>query len=347
MTQTLLNAIQGKKQSRYPVWFLRQAGRYLPEYQKLREKYNFLELCSNPKLAAEVTLHPTKRFDIDAAIIFADILLPLIPLGQSLSFKKNHGPLLTPSIRSEDDFKNFIQTKPKISDLSYVGETISLVRNSLAKNMSVIGFAGAPFTVASYMIEGQSSKNFHHCKKLMFSNPHAFSSIMSHLTETTANYLKIQADAGCDLIMLFDSWAGALTLEDYKIHVLPHMRKLREEIKNFKKPLIYYPGSNPQHSSLMDENLCDVLHLDWRVDLDKFFVNNPQTKSSLCFQGNLDPQSLFMPEKDLRTRTKKILEFFAKETSLKHIFNVGHGLIPQTPVESLETVIDEIRSYKT
>ena len=159
MTQALLNAIQGKKQSRYPIWFLRQAGRYLPEYQNLRKDRTFLGLCSDPKLAAEVTLQPTRRFDLDAAIIFADILLPLIPLGQDLSFQKDHGPVLTPSIRTSNDLA-LLNRRPDIKSLSYVAEAISMVRSQLSSNMSVIGFAGAPFTVASYMIEGEEQRTF-------------------------------------------------------------------------------------------------------------------------------------------------------------------------------------------
>lgn len=346
MTQTLLNAIEGKEDSRYPVWFLRQAGRYLPEYRKLREGRSFIELCQNPKLAAEVTLQPLERFDLDAAIIFADILLLLMPLGQDLSFKKDHGPVLSPPIRSKEDFKNFINKKASIADLGYVAEAISIVRNKLPKEKSVIGFAGAPFTVASYMIEGGGSKNFHHTKKLLFSSPDTFHDIMSLLTESTCEYLKMQSDAGADLLMLFDSWAGALTPTDYKKHILPHMRKLREFTRRIGKKLIYYPGSNPQNASFIDTDICDVLHLDWHIDLEKFFSENKSLDHNLSFQGNLDPQALFADEKTIRERTKKILEFFEKKAPSKHIFNIGHGLIPETPIESLKIVIDEIRSYK-
>lgn len=346
MTQALLNAISGTNQERYPIWFLRQAGRYLPEYQALRKNRSFLELCSNPKLAGEVTLQPLARFDLDAAIIFADILLPLMPLGQDLSFKKDHGPLLTPPIRSKEDFNSFVNKRPEVNSLNYVGEAISLVRAKLDKSKSVIGFAGAPFTVASYMIEGGGSKNFHHCKKLLFSSPETFSEIMSLLTKTTVKYLTMQAQAGCDIIMLFDSWAGALSPLDYKEHILPHMKTLRRELKQLKKPLIYYPGANPYHTNLMDESVCDVLHLDWRVDLKSFFEKPLTTQKTLSFQGNLDPQALFLDESSLRRRVRDVLEHFQKQAPHKHIFNVGHGLIPQTPIDSIKTVIDEIRSFK-
>ena len=344
MTQPLLNAIQGKKQERYPLWFLRQAGRYLPEYQNLRKNRSFLELCSNSSLAAEVTLQPMKRFDLDAAIVFADILLPLIPLGQTLSFKKDHGPLLEPSIRNKDDFKR-IKRNPDIKSLSYVGETISMVRSALDSSKSVIGFAGAPFTVACYMIEGQGSKNFHHCKNLAFSDPETFHGVMSLLTETTLKYLTMQAEAGCDLLMLFDSWAGALAPQDYKTYILPHMKELGLELKKLHKPVIYYPGSNPSHAQTIDSKLCDVLHLDWRIEASDF-IHKRRKEAPSCLQGNLDPQALFLPEDKLRARTKELLDQFNQDNSISHIFNIGHGLIPQTPIKSLEIVIDEVRSYK-
>lgn len=346
MNQSLLNAIQGKKQERYPLWFLRQAGRYLPEYRELRKDHSFLDLCSNPSLAAEITLQPTRRFDLDAAIVFADILLPLIPLGQTLSFKKDHGPLLQPSIRSSADFKQ-INSNPDVKSLSYVGETISIVRSKLKSSMSVIGFAGAPFTVASYMIEGQGTKNFQNCKQLVFSEPDTFKAIMSLLTETTVEYLRMQAEAGADALMLFDSWAGALAPMDYEKHVLPHMKTLSLEVKKFNKPIIYYPGANPSHCHMIKKEICDVLHLDWRLDVDNFIKQRADDANKpSCLQGNLDPQALFLPEQKLRARTKALLDSFNQDSSLSHIFNVGHGLIPQVPIKSLEIVIDEVRSYK-
>ena len=313
MTQTLLNAIEGKKGSRYPVWFLRQAGRYLPEYRKLKEKYSFVEMCSDPKLAAEITLQPLKRFDLDAAIIFADILLILMPLGQALSFKKDHGPVLTPPIRSDEDFTKLLCHTPSISDLSYVGEALSLVRDQLPKEKSLIGFAGAPFTVASYMIEGGSTKNFHHTKKLLFSNPELFHKVMTLLTESTVQYLEMQAHAGADLMMLFDSWAGALSPQDYQTHVLPYTKQLKTTVSSFGKKLIYYPGSNPQNASLVGKNHCDVLHLDWHIDLEMFFGEKKRTTESLAFQGNLDPQVLFADEATIRSRTREVLDFFPRD----------------------------------
>ena len=341
MTQALLNAIEGKEDSRQAVWFLRQAGRYLPEYRKLRENYSFLDMCSNPKLAAEVTLQPLERFDLDAAIIFADILLLLMPLGQDLSFKKDHGPVLRPAIRTKNDFKNFLNLSPSLESLNYVGEAVSMVRNTIPKDKSVIGFAGAPFTVASYMIEGSGSKNFHHTKKILFSDPSLFKEIMLLLTENTAKYLKKQIDGGADVIMLFDSWAGALAPRDYQEHILPHVQTLKSFVSFHGKKLIYYSGSNPQNASLVDESHCDVLHLDWRIDLDMFFK---ERNSSLCYQGNLDPQALFLEEAPLRRKVRNLLNFFKEKAPNKHIFNVGHGLIPQTPIRSLEIVLDEIRS---
>lgn len=344
MNQPLLNAIEGKEVSRYPVWFLRQAGRYLPEYRALKEKYSFLEMCSQPKLAAEVTLQPLKRFDLDAAIIFADILLPLIPLGQTLSFKKDHGPVLKPAIRTEEDFKNFVSKKPHLSDLAYVGEALNIVRNELPKEKSLIGFAGAPLTVASYMIEGGGTKNFYHTKRMLFESPPLFHKVMALLTESTKEYLKMQAQAGADLLMLFDSWAGALSPRDYEKHILPYIKELKEEVASFDKKLIYYPGQNPHNASFIKKEHCDVLHLDWHIDLEMFFAESKEEKN-LVYQGNLDPQILFSEESEVRRRTREVLNFFKEKKPGGHIFNVGHGLIPQIPIASLETVIDEVRQF--
>ncbi len=345
MNQPLLNAIEGKESSRYPVWFLRQAGRYLPEYRALKEKYSFLEMCQNPKIAAEVTLQPLARFDLDAAIIFADILLPLVPLGQTLNFKKDHGPLLIPPIRTEEDFENFISKTPSLEDLNYVGEALNLVRAKLPKEKSLIGFAGAPFTVATYMIEGSGTKNFHHTKRMLFGDPSLFHKIMSLLCESTKTYLKMQAEAGADLLMLFDSWASAVSPMDYKKHILPYIKELKTEVESFGKKLIYYPGQNPQNASFITKRHCDVLHLDWHIDLNLFF-NKEDQGEGLSYQGNLDPQILFAKEEDIRKQTREILYFFKEKYPKRHIFNVGHGLIPEIPISSLEKVIDEIRLFR-
>ena len=343
MTQALINAIEGRKNSRYPTWFLRQAGRYLPEYRKLREGRTFVEMCSDPKLAAEVTLQPLRRFDLDAAIIFADILLILMPLGQDLSFKKDHGPILAPPVRNREDFDRLNRSNPPLGDLAYVGEAISLVRNQLPQDKSVIGFAGAPFTVASYMIEGGGTKNFHNLKRMVFSESKLFHDIMKLLTESTKTYLKMQADAGCDLMMLFDSWAAALSPKDYEKHVLSYMKDLKSFISSLDKKLIFFPGQNPQHANLVTKEHCDVLHLPWQTDLEQLFDGSEISKKGLCFQGNLDPQALFLDEESLRGKVRSILDFFEERAPGRHIFNIGHGLIPQTPIKSLEIAVDEIR----
>ena len=343
--KTLLKSIYGIPSSRYPVWFLRQAGRYLPEYRALRKKYDFLDLCYTPKKAAEITLQPLNRFDLDAAIIFSDILTPLTAIGQNLTFKKNHGPIITPTIETKDDLLalnlNNIPEK-----LNYVGEAINLVKSKLSSDKSLIGFAGSAFTVASYMIQGESDKTFLKAKHMAFTQPQLFSDILNFLNDLTFQYLTMQASAGADVVMLFDSWAGYLSPADYQSIIFPHLFNLLKKLKSLNLPIIYYPGNNPDTLKVLDTSLLDVVAIDWRCSLADSINQVKKSNPKISIQGNLDPVVLHANESMIRKKVRDILQTTSQICDHKHIFNVGHGLLPSTPIASLHWVIDEIRKFQ-
>ena len=340
ISKPLIQAALGQKPSRYPVWFMRQAGRYLPEYREVRKKIEFLKLCQNPKLAAEVTLQPLERFDLDAAIIFSDILIPPVAMGQSLTFDTGHGPILQKPVRSSEDVAALKVPDVK-KTVGYVGEAIELTKAKLKPHQTMIGFAGAPFTVASYMVEGSASKNFLEVKKFIMNDTSAYEDLMQKLTAVTIAYLKMQISAGAEVVMLFDSWANQLAPEDYLKYAYKYVKEIISQIKPTGTPVIYYPGQD--FSRLMELGDCpaDVISIDWRCRLDKAIEALKSTGNTASVQGNLDPLLLTAPEEKIRQSVREIVAQAKKARG--HIFNVGHGLVPQTPVSSLSTVIDELR----
>lgn len=342
----LLNAALGKKTSRYPIWFLRQAGRYLPEYQEIRAQMSFLELCKDPKKAAEVTIQPLRRFDLDGAIIFSDILIPPTVMGQTLTFEKNHGPLLVPVVRTAEDLKKL--RYPQVEkEIGYVADAIRETKKLLPEGKTMIGFAGAPFTVASYMIEGAGSKTYTEVKKVMYRDLTTFKSLLSMLGEITAEYLKTQVDAGADIVMLFDSWAGHLTAKDYRDYVVPVNKKLIEDVKSKTGvPVIYYPGQASDNLAELAGISADVIHIDWRTRISRGIQILKETGLDVTVQGNLDPQTFLGTEETIRARVRDILEQVAASGVKQHIFNVGHGLLPHTSIEGLLCAVDEIRKFK-
>lgn len=336
----LILAARGEATKRHPVWFMRQAGRYLPEYRAIRSRTGFLELCRTPKLAAEITLQPVRRYDVDAAIIFADILLVCMAMGQKLTFDTGHGPHLEPVIQSEKDLRR-LRVKGAALDLDYVCEAIELTKLGLSPTQTMIGFAGAPFTVASYMIEGSGSKNFTEVKRSLYHSPQLFKELLAKISEVTFEYLKMQVAAGAETLMLFDSWLHNLTGEDFVGSVLPETKKLIKRCKSLKVPIIYYPGQGGDHLTDLKGLTADVISVDWRVPLSRAQALLKKSGLNVSLQGNLDPQVLIGSEKFVRARTKAVLKECQKARG--HIFNVGHGLLPHTPPESLHWVIDEIR----
>jgi uroporphyrinogen decarboxylase len=320
-----------------PVWLMRQAGRYMREYRELRSKVSFLQLCKTPELAAEVTLSAVERLAVDAAIIFADILLIVEPLGVGLEFSKGEGPRIKRPVRSGKAVDRINDFDPQ--SLNYVYDALRITRRALDPNKALIGFAGAPFTVASYMIEGGGSRNYENTKGLMYRDPGAWHAIMEKLTIATAAYLNNQIKAGADVVQLFDSWVGCLSRDDYKEFVLPHMKKLISQIDN-DAPIIHFGTGTGAILDLIKESGSQVIGLDWRVDLAKAWRQIGYDKA---VQGNLDPVLLFSTPSEIRRRTKKILDKAKDRPGF--IFNLGHGILPKTPVDNVLALIDFVHEY--
>lgn len=341
--KTLVEAAFGRATDRTPIWFLRQAGRYLPEYRAIRKDIDFVGLCKNPALASEVTLQPLRRFDLDAAIIFSDILIPCTAMGQHLTFDTGHGPILDHPIRSAQDL--FKLRHPNVEkELGYVGDAITLTKKGLRPDQTMIGFAGAPFTVATYMIEGAGSKTHTEVKRLRYTQPQVFEELMELIAAVTSEYLLMQVKAGADCLMLFDTWANVMTAEDYRDMVFPHMNKVIESVKaKWDGPIIYYPGQSQEWLFELNGFHGDVLAIDWRSRLPRSIALIENLGLNVSVQGNLDPQALLAPETYLRSKVRQILE--AGQKARGHIFNVGHGLLPHTPPEALLIAIDEVRKF--
>lgn len=337
----MIAAARGLQPARQPIWFMRQAGRYLPEYREIRAKMDFVELCKSPKWAAEVTLQPLRRFDLDAAIIFSDILVPAMGMGQKLTFDGGHGPELNPPIRTAADLKHLHHANAE-RDLGFVGEAIAKTKAGMRPEQTMIGFAGAPFTVASYMIEGAGSKTFTEVKKQLYTEPETFRKLMTLLVDVSADYLAMQVKGGADALMLFDTWAGQLTCDDYVKFVLPETKRLIGKMKDLGVPVIYYPGQGSDRMYELAGLDVDAISVDWRTRLSRAGKILKSVGLDVSLQGNLDPQVLIAPERDVRAATRAVLAD-AKSASRGHIFNVGHGLLPHTPPEALGWVIDEVR----
>jgi uroporphyrinogen decarboxylase len=312
---------------------MRQAGRYLPEYRALRERYAFLELCRNPEAAAEVTLQPVERLGVDAAILFADILLVIEPLGRGLEFGKGEGPIIHRPVRSEADVKTLAPIDVDAA-VPFVFETVRTVARALDGRVPLIGFAGAPFTVASYLVEGGPSRDYLHTKRLMYESPDAWNRLMEILAAATARYLNGQIAAGADAVQLFDSWIGVLSPDDYRAYVLPHMRSVITAVTP-GTPLIHFGTGTAALLPLMREAGGDVIGLDWRIELDAGW---DRVGHDVGVQGNLDPAVLLGPPALIRERVKLILDRAAGRPG--HIFNLGHGVHQATPVDHVRAMVD-------
>ncbi len=332
-----MKACRNEETDYTPVWLMRQAGRYMREYRELRSKVSFLELCKTPDLAAEVTLSAVDRLNVDAAIIFADILLIVEPLGVGLEFSKGDGPRIKRPIRSGKALDRIKDFDPQ--SLNYVYDAIKITRRALDPHKALIGFAGAPFTVASYMIEGGGSRNYENTKSLMYSDPEAWHLLMEKLTLATTLYLNRQIKAGADVVQLFDSWVGCLSVDDYREFVLPHMKKLISNIDN-ETPVIHFGTGTASQLNLIKQSGSSVIGLDWRVDLAKAWR---QIGYDTAVQGNLDPVVLFSTPSEIRKRTKKIVDSIKGRPG--HIFNLGHGILPKTPVDNVLALVDFVHEY--
>ncbi|HEU4834636.1 MAG TPA: uroporphyrinogen decarboxylase [Pyrinomonadaceae bacterium] len=318
-----------------PIWLMRQAGRYMPEYREVRARTTFLELCKNSSLAAEVTVTAAERLGVDAAIIFADILLILEPLGIDLEFAKGEGPVIHNPVRTPSDVDRLSEFED-VNALDYVYEAIRQTRSALKPNIPLIGFCGAPFTLASYMTEGGGSKNYVHTKRLMYDDAGAWHAMMSLISRALVKYLNAQIAAGAQAVQLFDSWVGCLSPDDYREFVLPHTQSV---IRGVTKgvPVIHFGTGTAALLELMREAGGDVIGLDWRVRLDEGWQ---RVGHDVAVMGNLDPIALFAKQGVLLEQAKRILD--QAEGRPGHIFNLGHGILPETPVENVIALVEMV-----
>jgi len=318
-----------------PIWLMRQAGRYMAEYRAIRDKVSFLDLCKNPTLCAEVMVTAVQKLGVDAAIIFSDLLPILEPMGFQLEFTAGDGPVIHNPLRQPADIDRVIPLT-QIDPLAFVPETVRQTRAALPDHIPVIGFSGSPFTLASYMIEGGSSRNYVHTKTLMYSDSSAWNTLMHKLVDSIALYLNSQIVAGAQVVQLFDSWAGCLSPSDYRLHILPHMHRLLESIIP-NVPVINFATGNPMLVSLLRGDARTVVGLDWRVPLD---VGWDMAGIDRAVQGNLDPTVLFSDIATIREHAQYVLSLVAERPG--HIFNLGHGILPGTPVDHVIALVDMV-----
>jgi len=326
-----LRACRREAVDRTPVWFMRQAGRYMAEYRALRQNYTLLQLCHTPELATEVTLQPLRRIDLDAAILFSDLLLPLEPMGIPFDFIKGEGPSIENPIRSSDDIDRVRLTDPR-DTLGFTLDAIRLVKRELAGRVPLIGFAGAPFTLASYAIEGGPSKDFARTKALMYGDPPAWHRFADRLATVVADYLVAQIDAGVDAVQIFDSWVGALNADDYREFALPHTRKIFDAVGT-RVPTIHFGVATGSILHVMREAGGDVLGADWRIPLDEAWERIGTDRG---IQGNLDPTLLLGPRERMLNGARDVLARAGGRPG--HIFNLGHGILPSTPVDHVQAL---------
>jgi len=323
---------------RTPVWFMRQAGRYMPEYRAIRKQHSLLEICKKPALAAQVTIEAAEILGVDAAIIFADLLLPLEVMGLPFHFATGEGPVIEKPVRTQQDIANL--RPDRASELGYVSEAVSLVAKHFAGRVPVIGFCGAPFTLASYMIEGGGSRNYVHAKKMMYNSPADWDLLMSKLVRVTVEYSAEQVRAGADVIQIFDSWVGCLSVDDYRMYVLPHVMRMVAELRKTGAPIIYFGTDSATLLTAMKQTGADVIGLDWRIQIDDGWGR----LDHLCgVQGNLDPVVLFADWKEIQSRAEEILR--RADGRPGHIFNLGHGILPETPVENVKNLARYVQEY--
>jgi uroporphyrinogen decarboxylase len=334
----LVKACRSQPVDRTPVWFMRQAGRYMPEYRALRKQYSLIEICKKPALAAEVTITAAEALGVDAAIIFADLLLPLEVMGLPFHFAAGEGPVIDRPVREKEDIGRL--RSDRASELGYVSEAVRLVAKHFEKRLPVIGFCGAPFTLASYMVEGGSSRNYVHTKKMMYSSPAAWDQLLGKLVAVAGEYAAEQMRAGADVIQIFDSWVGCLSVEDYRRYVLPRTTELVHSLQKSGAPIIYFGTETTALLPAISETGAEVIGLDWRVPLDEGWR---MLGRGSAVQGNLDPVLLFADWNELSSRARDILQHAAGRPG--HIFNLGHGILPETPVENVKALAQFVQEY--
>ncbi len=323
---------------RTPIWLMRQAGRYMKEYQTIRSEHAFLHMCKTPEIAAKVTMQPIEAFGFDAAILFSDILIPVEAMGVDLEFIEGQGPHLSTKIENKEDVERLIVPDPE-THVAFVLETIRLLRKKL--QVPLIGFSGAPFTLASYIIEGGGSKNYLKAKSMMYNQPRLWKALMEKIAETIIDYLNAQIDAGAQAVQLFDSWVGCLSPEDYKQYAQPYTKQVFKAIKG-DVPKIHFGTGTATLLELMRDAVGDVIGVDWRIGLNNAWMRIGHDKG---VQGNLDPILLHATPEVLVERTKEIL---AKANGRPgHVFNLGHGILPTTPVENVRVLVEAVKKFSS
>jgi uroporphyrinogen decarboxylase len=325
---------------RTPVWFMRQAGRYMPEYRAVRKQYSLIEICKKPEVAADVTITAAEALGVDAAIIFADLLLPLEVMGLPFHFSAGEGPVIEKPVRTKEDIARL--RTDRTADLGYVSDAVRLVCKHFGARLPVIGFCGAPFTLASYMIEGGGSRNYVHVKKMMYSSSAVWDELMRKLVAVVSEYAAQQVHAGADVIQIFDSWVGCLSVEDYRRYVLPRTTELVKALQKTGVPIIYFGTDSATLLPSMRETGADVIGLDWRILLDDGWRS---VGFDCAVQGNLDPVLLFTEWKELKSRAQDILRRAAGRPG--HIFNLGHGILPETPVENVRALAEFVQEHSS
>ncbi|MEX1129946.1 MAG: uroporphyrinogen decarboxylase [Vicinamibacterales bacterium] len=329
MNDRFLRACRREPVDCTPVWFMRQAGRYMADYRELRKRYSLLDICAQPELAVAVTLQPVNVIDVDAAILFSDLLVPFTPMGLEFAFVKGEGPSIHYPIRSASDVDRLRSYDPR-EELRHVLETIRILRRELTGRVPLIGFGGAPFTLAAYAIEGGPSTSYAHTKRFMYTEPKAWHTLCDAFARLIADYMRAQIEAGAQAIQIFDSWAGALSRGDYREFALPHTRTIFDRLADAGVPLIHFGVGATAILTDLTEAGGDVIGLDWRLPLDEAWARIPDR----AVQGNLDPTALLGPRERLFSATDDVLRRAGGRAG--HIFNLGHGILPSTPLEQVQ-----------
>lgn len=336
-----IDAIKKKPVPRTPIWIMRQAGRYLPEYQAVRQKHDFLTVCKTPELAAQVTLQPIERFGFDAAILFSDILVIPEAMGQKLDFLENHGPKLSPQVLDEKVLASF-SLEGLEEKLHYVAQAIQAINAELGERIPLIGFSGSPFTLATYMIEGKPTRNFKYIKGLLYQKPDFVTHILDMLCEAVIRYLKMQITAGVNAIQIFDTWGGILPPHLYRNYSAEYLTKIARALKNSAVPITLFSKAGLGALQILKDSDADVLSVDWMTDIAQAKNAVGDTKA---LQGNLDPTVLYGNRETITMETERILHAFGNESG--HIFNLGHGILPDIPVDNVAWLVDQVREISS
>ena len=336
MNELFLKACKREETERTPVWIMRQAGRYLPEYRAIREKYDFLTMCKTPELASEVTVQPIDIIGVDAAILFSDILVIPEAMGMKLEIIESKGPVFDEPIRNLSDIEN-LNNEDIIDRLDYVMQAIRHTKEKLNNRVPLIGFSGSPWTLATYMVEGKGSKNFEIIKSFIYTEPNAAHKLLDLLSDAVIAYLNKKIESGCDAIQIFDTWGGILSPNDFEEFSLRYIRKIVNSINANSVPVIVF-AKGVKAIDKLAELYCDVLGIDWTFDIGEV---RKVVENRKALQGNLDPCVLFAPKEKIREETRRILESYGRGAG--HIFNLGHGILPKTPVENVKHFVNCVK----